>query len=100
MGYCRNETTNDATLPRPSEEEETCGEPVLSGIPFGDGLRYRRFAIPSWTVQLANWVVAVFLDLSDDLRDDMLTSAWVTSGYMSATTVRRVGNRCEYLIDI
>jgi hypothetical protein len=100
MGHCRNETSDDATVPCPSEEEETSCESVLRSIPFGDGLRYRRFAIPSWTIQPANWVVAMFLDLSNDLRDNMLTSAWVTPGHVSATTVRCVGNRCEYLVDI
>ena len=100
MGYRRNETSDDATVPCPSEEEETSCESSLSSIPFSDGLRYRRFAIPSWTIQPANWVVAMFLDLSNDLRDNMLTSAWVTPGYMSATTVRCVGDRCEYIVDI
>src|ERR1700734_973781 len=81
MGYRRNETTDDATVSCPSQEEEARGESALSSIGFGDGLRYGRFARASWTVQPANWMVAVFLDLSNDLRDNILTSAWVTSGH-------------------
>src|ERR1700734_4280981 len=100
MGYSRNETSDDATVPCPSEEEETSCEFPSSSITFADCLRNRRFAIPSWTAQPTNWVVAMFLDLPNDLCYDILTRAWMTSCYRSATTVSGVGNRCECLVDI
>src|ERR1700735_85098 len=100
MRECRNQTCKGATVPRPSQEEETSCESALSGIPFGNGLRNGGLAIPSWTIQPTDGMVAMLINLLNNFCDDILTSTWTTPGHMSGTGVCSIENRCEYLVDI